>query len=116
MSEPTGADASDASGRPKLGMGAKVELHIPEGHRMGEELSLGQRALYRLTWYVVQAVGRSYFRLQVVGAENVPRSPQSTVPTRCLQGSCAVWRPQRMPSRRIAVAIAAARVSTPSFA
>lgn len=74
MSEPTGADASDASGRPKLGMGAKVELHIPEGHRMGEELSLGQRALYRLTWYVVQAVGRSYFRLQVVGAENVPRT------------------------------------------
>lgn len=52
---------------------ARVDLHIPEGHRRGETMSLGQRAFYRFVWYVVQVVGRTYFRLQVVGAENVPR-------------------------------------------
>ena len=50
----------------------RVELHIPEGHRRGETMSLGQRAFYRFVWWVVQLVGRSYFRLQVVGMENVP--------------------------------------------
>ena len=50
----------------------RVELHIPEGHRRGETMSRGQRAFYRFVWYVVQLVGRSSFRLKVVGAENVP--------------------------------------------
>ena len=51
---------------------ARVDLHIPEGHRRGEDMGLAQRAFYRFVWYVVQLVGRSYFRLKVVGTENVP--------------------------------------------
>jgi len=52
----------------------KVDLHIPGGHDRGERMSLLQRASYRVLWYVVQVIGRSFFRLEVVGADNVPSS------------------------------------------
>lgn len=59
---------------PKLGHGTHVELHIPDGHARGERMSLGQRAFYRFWWMVVHLIGRTYFRLRVVGRHNVPKS------------------------------------------
>jgi len=53
---------------------ARVDLHIPDGHDRGERMGWFQRAFYRFWWWVVQAIGRSYFRLEVVGAHNVPTS------------------------------------------
>ncbi|MCC5952410.1 MAG: 1-acyl-sn-glycerol-3-phosphate acyltransferase [Acidimicrobiia bacterium] len=54
--------------------GRRDELHIPAGHRRGEQMSLAQRAFYRFMWYVVQVIARGYFRLQINGAEHVPRA------------------------------------------
>lgn len=71
--EPIGAPAAPGARPPKLGAGGRVQLHIPEGHARGEQMGLAQRAFYRVTWYVVQLVGRGYFRLRVVGTRNVPR-------------------------------------------
>ncbi len=53
---------------------AAVELHLPDGHRRGEVLSLGQRAFYRFWWFVAQIIARCYFRLRIRGAGLVPRS------------------------------------------
>jgi 1-acyl-sn-glycerol-3-phosphate acyltransferase len=50
----------------------KEDLHL-EAHR-GAEMTLGRRAFYRFVWFVVQFIGRTYFRLQVVGSENVPKT------------------------------------------
>ena len=36
-------------------------------------MSWPRRAFYRFMWYVVQAIGRGYFRAEVVGSHNVPR-------------------------------------------
>lgn len=68
MSRSTPArDAADTTGH------ERIELHIPEGHRRGEQMGRGQRAFYRFMWWFVLSVARGYFRLQVVGADNVPR-------------------------------------------
>lgn len=50
---------------------AKVDLYLA-GHQRGGDMSLAQRAFYRLIWYVVQAFLRTYFRVRVTGAQNVP--------------------------------------------
>lgn len=51
---------------------AAVHVHIPLGHRRGEQLSLSQRAIYRFWWVVSQLIARSYFRLRITGAQHVP--------------------------------------------
>lgn len=53
---------------------ADREIIIPQGHERGEQLALGQKLFYRFVWFVVQLIGRTYFRLRIVGAENVPRT------------------------------------------
>lgn len=55
-------------------MTANDDVIIPEGHERGEELTLFQRAWYRVLWFVMQSVARTYFRLQVRGTEKVPKS------------------------------------------
>lgn len=51
---------------------SQTEFIELEGHHRGEELSLGQRAWYRILWIVMQVVARTYFRLRVRGLEKVP--------------------------------------------
>ena len=51
---------------------ADTDVIIPEGHERGERLTLGQRAFYRSLWVAVELVSRLYFRVRIVGAENVP--------------------------------------------
>lgn len=53
---------------------ADREIIIPEGHQWGEQLKLGQKLFYRVVWFVVQLIGRTYFRLKVVGSDQVPRT------------------------------------------
>jgi len=50
----------------------RVELHIPEGHERGEEMSRAQRALYGVVRAALVVVGRTYFRARIVGAEHIP--------------------------------------------
>lgn len=47
------------------------ELHLPDGDR-GATMTLGRRIFYRFMWFVCQFIGRTYFRLEIVGSENVP--------------------------------------------
>ncbi len=49
------------------------ELHIPDGHESGEELSLVQRTLYDVIRFLLEVVCRIYFRLEVRGRSNIPR-------------------------------------------
>jgi len=51
---------------------ARVDVHLPEGHFRGEEMSLAQRFFYRLVRGVVVFIARTYFRVRVVGADKVP--------------------------------------------
>ena len=51
---------------------ADEEIFIPKGHTRGEEMTLGQRAVLKLTWLVSVGLARTYFRATVVGRENVP--------------------------------------------
>jgi 1-acyl-sn-glycerol-3-phosphate acyltransferase len=65
----------DHQGRPVIEkVKADREIIIPEGHRRGEQMTLGQRMMYRFLWWVVQIVGRTYFRLSITGREKVPTS------------------------------------------
>src|SRR5690606_38726313 len=49
-----------------------AELHLPEGDHRGATMTFGRRVFYRFIWFVCQFIGRTYFRLTIVGAENVP--------------------------------------------
>jgi 1-acyl-sn-glycerol-3-phosphate acyltransferase len=51
---------------------ADREIIIPEGHERGEQMTLGQRIMYRFLWFLVQAIARTYFRLSMTGADKVP--------------------------------------------
>ncbi len=51
---------------------ARVDVQIPEGHERGEVMSVTQRFFYRLVRSVVVFIARTYFRVKVVGASNVP--------------------------------------------
>lgn len=53
---------------------ADREIIIPEGHRRGEQMTFGQRVMYRFLWWVVQIVARTYFRLSITGQDKVPAS------------------------------------------
>jgi 1-acyl-sn-glycerol-3-phosphate acyltransferase len=50
------------------------DIIIPDGHEWGEQLAWTQRAFYRFVWFVVQLIGRTYFRLKVIGTHNLPTS------------------------------------------
>jgi 1-acyl-sn-glycerol-3-phosphate acyltransferase len=60
-----------AAGRARVDA-ARVEVHLPEGHFRGEQMSLTQRVFYRLVRGVVMLIARTYFRVRVVGADKVP--------------------------------------------
>lgn len=47
-------------------------LHVPAGHRSGEELSALQRFFYDVIRAAIAGAARLYFRLEVVGAEHIP--------------------------------------------
>jgi len=49
-------------------------LHIPAGHDRGERMTRGQRTFYGFVRILLATVGRAYFRLEVHGRENIPRS------------------------------------------
>ena len=51
---------------------ARREIHVPEGHESGEEMSFAQRALYAVIRLLIEIVCRIYFRLEVHGRENLP--------------------------------------------
>lgn len=51
---------------------ARVELHIPDGHERGEEMSRAQQALYGFVRGALVIAGRLYFRASIVGAEHIP--------------------------------------------
>ncbi len=51
---------------------ADEAIIIPEGHERGEVMTRGQKYFYRLVWLVTVGISRSYFRVQVHGAEHVP--------------------------------------------
>ncbi len=53
---------------------ARLEVIIPEGHERGEDMTRSQGAMYRALWAFVQSVAYLYFRVRVVGKENVPRT------------------------------------------
>lgn len=50
---------------------ARVELHLA-GHGRGADMSLSQRVFYRLLWYFVQGIARSYFRTRIIGRQHIP--------------------------------------------
>jgi 1-acyl-sn-glycerol-3-phosphate acyltransferase len=47
-------------------------LHVPAGHRSGEQLSGTQRFFYDLARGAIAGAARLYFRLEVVGGEHIP--------------------------------------------
>jgi 1-acyl-sn-glycerol-3-phosphate acyltransferase len=49
-------------------------LRIPEGHERGEEMTGAQKAFYGVVRAALASVGRAYFRLEVHGRENIPRT------------------------------------------
>lgn len=49
------------------------EIHIPDGHDNGEELSISQKALHHTVRLLLEAIFRLYFRIEVHGRENIPR-------------------------------------------
>ncbi len=77
---PEGGDTAPTATRPVI---EKVKtdrdvIHL-NGHEYGEVMTLSQRVLYRMLWWTSFAIGRSYFRLDLRGLENVP-----------LQGACII--------------------------
>jgi 1-acyl-sn-glycerol-3-phosphate acyltransferase len=48
------------------------ELHVPAGHTKGEVMSLGQRVMYAVCRAAIHGVCRVWFRLEIVGRENLP--------------------------------------------
>src|SRR5689334_6361588 len=61
--------------RPKIEkVKADKAFTIPEGHQRGEEMTLGQRLVLRLTWMVSVAIASTYFRAKVRGREHVPKT------------------------------------------
>lgn len=50
------------------------EIHIPDGHESGEAMSPVQKTLYAVVRFAIEVVCRLYFRLEVHGRENLPRS------------------------------------------
>jgi 1-acyl-sn-glycerol-3-phosphate acyltransferase len=50
------------------------ELRIPEGHERGEEMTAAQRGFYGAVRVALATVGRAYFRLEIHGRENIPRT------------------------------------------
>jgi 1-acyl-sn-glycerol-3-phosphate acyltransferase len=66
---------SDPVSRPAIAKNlADKRIIIPGGHERGERMSAGQAAVYRLTWGLAVALGRTYFRVRVRGREHVPAS------------------------------------------
>ena len=53
---------------------ADRELYIPPGHERGEELSATQRVAYSVVRNALAAVFKLYFRVEVVGRENFPKT------------------------------------------
>jgi 1-acyl-sn-glycerol-3-phosphate acyltransferase len=53
---------------------SRPELHVPDRHEKGEELSRGQRVLYATVRGALALACRLYFRLEVHGRENIPKS------------------------------------------
>lgn len=69
----TGVEQSpDAKGPQARVDAARVEVQIPDGHERGEVMSPTQRVFYRLVRSVVVFIARTYFRVKVTGAHNVP--------------------------------------------
>jgi 1-acyl-sn-glycerol-3-phosphate acyltransferase len=76
-------ETGDGDGTPVAGPGGRPaivkqradrRIIIPEGHRRGEQMGRGQSLVYRATWLLAQAVGRTYFRVRIRGGEHVPAS------------------------------------------
>ena len=53
---------------------ADQKVHIPEGHHRGEVMTFGQKVMYGLTYAVSTGLAKTYFRAQVWGRDNVPRT------------------------------------------
>ena len=53
---------------------SRRELHIPEGHESGEVLTRAQRTMYDVVRFLIEMVCRAYFRLEVHGRSNIPRT------------------------------------------
>ncbi len=52
----------------------RSEIHLPSGHRSGEVLSPTQTFFYDLVRGAIAWFSRAFFRLKVVGGENIPRT------------------------------------------
>lgn len=77
--EPADGDTADGMAaevkRPTIEkVKADEEIFIPKGHVRGEEMTLGQRVVLKLTWLVSVGIARTYFRATVKGQEHVPAS------------------------------------------
>jgi 1-acyl-sn-glycerol-3-phosphate acyltransferase len=53
---------------------ADRRIIIPGGHTRGEQMTLGQSLVYRLTWAVAVVLGHSFFRVTVRGSERIPQA------------------------------------------
>ena len=53
---------------------SRREIFIPGGHDNGEELTLSQRAMHHAVRLLLEVIARTYFRLEVHGRENIPKS------------------------------------------
>lgn len=52
----------------------REELHVPAGHTNGEVMSRTQKAMYAVVRAAIHGACKVWFRLEVHGRENVPRS------------------------------------------
>jgi 1-acyl-sn-glycerol-3-phosphate acyltransferase len=53
---------------------SRREIHIPEGHTKGEEMTRTQYWLYGFIRALIEIFCRLYFRIEIHGRENIPRT------------------------------------------
>jgi 1-acyl-sn-glycerol-3-phosphate acyltransferase len=52
----------------------RVQVHLPSGRHRGDAMSWGRRIFYRMFWWIIWFISRSYFRMSVEGRHNIPAS------------------------------------------
>ncbi len=68
-----GSDGEHRSRRPTIEkVKADESIIIPKGHTRGEQMTIGQKIVLKLTWLVSVGIARTYFRATVEGREHVP--------------------------------------------